>query len=519
MMTAKKYIRLFPVYFVLTFLLACGGSNGDGEEDAADGGSSGSSSGGSNAGFPSLDPNKGNVDSHFINRLGRNSVYVFAGDVTPDDYDGDNGDPVMDAEVFQVNGSCFFQYDASGLSPGTYTVAFTNQAADDNPAADNTINFSGRTVVTIDGNGSIAHNFVADNILRVGPGQTYAKPSDAAAVVNAGDVVEIEAGTYAGDATYWDTDNITIRGVNGRAHMKAEGVEAGGKGIWVTTGNNIRIENIEFSEASVDDENGAGIRAEGNNLTVCNSYFHDNENGMLGGAYGIMIIEFSEFNYNGFGDIGYTHNIYVDDGETLIFRHNYSHHANIGHNLKTRARENYILYNRLMDETDGASSRAIDVPEGGLTYVIGNALQQSENTDNSELFAYGAEGLSGDGRLHKLYAVNNTFVNDRSGGGVFAEVAGGTSTVLFKNNLFVGNATTPSGLDATNIVTNSPGFVDRNGFDYHLLVTSTATNKGTSPGSGDGFDLTPVWQYLHPHSRETRQTNGALDAGAFEYIP
>lgn len=516
-----RRINFLFVLLPVVVMTACN-SGGDTDDNDNDGGSSSSSSGGtstsSSGGFATLDPSLGSVDSHYVDRLGLNRVYIFSGDVTPDDIDNNGVEPLMTVDVLQVAGSCLFQYEATGLNPGDYTIAFTSQAADDNPSTDDAIAFSGRTVVTVDAGGSITHDFVAENILQVGPGMAFSKPSEAAAAASAGDVIEIEAGVYAGDATYWNDSNITIRGVNGYAHLKAEGAYAGGKGIWVTTGNNVTVENIEFSEAAVPDQNGAGIRAEGNNLTVCNSYFHDNENGILGGAYGTMIIEFTEFNHNGLGDYGKTHNIYVDDGNTLIFRHNYSHHAYIGHNLKTRAQNNYILYNRIMDENDGQSSRAIDVSNGGLTYVIGNVLQQGVNTDNSELFGYGPEGLSGDGRLHELYVVNNTFVNDRSGG-LFVGVAGGTDTVLFRNNLFVGNGTVPSGMDASNIITNTPDFVDRDGFDYHLLDTSDAIEKGTAPGSGNGYELTPVWQYLHPHSREERPVNGSLDAGAFEYNP
>jgi hypothetical protein len=55
----------------------------------------------------------------------------------------------------------------------------------------------------------------------------------------------------------------------------------GGKGIWVISGNDTVVENIEFSGAAVPDANGAGIRFEGVNLTVRNCYFHHNQNGIL----------------------------------------------------------------------------------------------------------------------------------------------------------------------------------------------------------------------------------------------
>ena len=97
-----------------------------------------------------------------------------------------------------------------------------------------------------------------------------------------GDTIEIDADVYEGDVAIWYQDNLTIRGVGGgRAHLKANGNNAEGKGIWVIKGNNTVVENIEFSESTVPDENGAGIRQEGAGLTVRNCSFHDNENGIL----------------------------------------------------------------------------------------------------------------------------------------------------------------------------------------------------------------------------------------------
>ena len=51
------------------------------------------------------------------------------------------------------------------------------------------------------------------------------------------------------------------------------GKSAESKAIWVIKGNNCRVENIEFSNCRVPDNNGAGIRMEGTNLTVSHCYF------------------------------------------------------------------------------------------------------------------------------------------------------------------------------------------------------------------------------------------------------
>jgi hypothetical protein len=66
-----------------------------------------------------------------------NVVYVFAGaDVTPDDVDGTPPDPVATAEA-APNTAGDFTYRVA-LEPGSYTVAFTCQAGNDDPEMDET---------------------------------------------------------------------------------------------------------------------------------------------------------------------------------------------------------------------------------------------------------------------------------------------------------------------------------------------------------------------------------------------
>ena len=72
------------------------------------------------------------------------------------------------------------------------------------------------------------------------------------------------------------------------------------------------------------------------------------------------MIEHSEFDHNGFGD-GYSHNLYIGNIDTLIFRFNYSHHAHVGHELKSRAWVNIIEYNRMSNEADGDASRECSI--------------------------------------------------------------------------------------------------------------------------------------------------------------
>ncbi|MDQ3000602.1 MAG: right-handed parallel beta-helix repeat-containing protein [Fibrobacterota bacterium] len=353
-------------------------------------------------------------------------------------------------------------------------------------------------------------------ILDVGPGKTYAKPSAAAAVVKDGDTITITPGVYSGDVAIWPADNLLLMGTAKYAHIKANGAHAAGKGSWVIQGNNCRVRSIEFSEARVPDQNGAGIRLEGNGITISDCYFHHNENGILtGGGSGEIIIEYSEFAENGFGD-GQSHNMYIGNVASFILQFCYTHHAKIGHNIKTRALENRILYNNSSGGTTGTSSYELDMPNGGFAYVIGNVFQQGDATDNPTLLAYGAEGLKNPGK--ELYVINNTFVNDRTNGATFIDIAGGT-TAKVRNNLIVGAGRLLSGTADTsgNVSTTAPAFVNKATGDYRLTAGSPAIDKGKDPGSAGTVNLAPTMQYLHPANAEKRPVKGALDAGAFEF--
>ena len=268
----------------------------------------------------------------------------------------------------------------------------------------------------------------------MGPGKTYAMPSAAADAAISGDVIKITAGDYVGDVTTWYANNLTICGVGGRARLFANGKNAQGKGLWVIQGGNVTVDSVEFHDAKVPDQNGAGIRAEGLNLTINNSGFYDNENGILGGDAGTVTIDRSEFARNGFGD-GFTHNIYIGPIDRLNVTASYFHEAKIGHNLKSRAKQTYIENSYFMDGPTGTSSYLVDFPNGGAVYMRGNLFQKGPNADNSIAIAYGQEGLNKP--VNTLEMVHNTVVMTRSGG-TFTVAPGGTQSVKLTANLFAG---------------------------------------------------------------------------------
>ena len=362
-------------------------------------------------------------------------------------------------------------------------------------------------------------------IHQVGSTKTYVSPNALfqEGIVQDGDTIEIDAELYSGTPSLavWQSLDLLIRGVGGRPHMKVDDEYIWGKGIWVLAGNNITVENIEFSGAKVPDQNGAGIRLDGIGLTVRHCYFHNNENGILtSNPYdGDILIEYSEFDNNGAGD-GFSHNLYIGHVNKLTFQFNYSHHGYIGHNLKSRAEENYILYNRIMDEDTGESSRLIDLSNGGFSIILGNLLMQGNNAQNNNLVGYGREGLTNS--HNELYYINNTAVNKRQASCIFLDIQEGTSIASVANNIFAGSGTLING--TTTSMSNNVSdenidnllFIDELNYDYNFETTSPAVDAGTMVDSINGISLIPEFIYVHPTSSASRIIVESIDAGAIE---
>lgn len=345
-------------------------------------------------------------------------------------------------------------------------------------------------------------------VLKVGPQQQIRLVSTAAKLAQDGDTVEIEAGDYPGDVAVWKQNRLTIRGVGGRPRLIAAGAHAEGKAIWVVRGGDITVENIEFTGARVPDRNGAGIRFERGHLVVRNCRFTDNENGILtGGGNMELEIENSEFGHNGAGD-GQSHNLYVGAIRKLSVTGSYFHHAKVGHLLKSRAEENFILYNRLSDETGGRASYELEFPNGGIAYVIGNIIQQSSTTENGVMVSFGAEGYKHP--KNELYLINNTLHDERPQGGYFLVAKPGFQVVKAYDNLLIGKRPLNSGgIDGEFV--NNPNvewepFVLPQRHDYRIKRESPLHRTWRDPGSANGFSLVPSREYVHPTS--TRPLTG-----------
>jgi len=360
--------------------------------------------------------------------------------------------------------------------------------------------------------------------LSVGPGQRFATPCAAVARANPQDVIEIAAGTYT-DSCALNVEGLTLRGIGGRPTIDLSGTDhpAQYKAIYVISAPDVTVENLELTGAHVSDANGANaaaLRIEAGGLRVLSCDIHDNQNGILGGSSGSVTIEHSVFYNNGLGDgcngAGCTHNVYIGEVDALYFRFNWSHHVatdtdDKGHLLKSRAKQNFVLYNRLTGE-DGYDSYEIDLPNGGLAVIVGNVVQKGKRSGNGTSVTWGEEGVKHPDA--RVFLINNTIVSALSSGR-FMYAKGAELTL--QNNLFVGQGVmAPADLPASNLLVDDAHFVDAAQHDYRLAADSPARGRAAEVAAVADLPLRPAFEYVHPAGDRARPS--VRDVGAFEYV-
>ena len=371
----------------------------------------------------------------------------------------------------------------------------------------------------------------------VGPGKMYSTIRAAAQACVNGDTVSVDAGTYRNDVCTWSRSNLLVRAAPGaltRPHLIANGSSENDKGVWLVSpsGMNITFDGFEIEGGYSTYANGAAIRVDNGTpgtVTIKNCYFHDCQMEILA-APQILVITNCELYHSTHTTVGceaaptcYEHCIYVNTGfcQSFTIQYSYIHEADTGNEIKSRAQNTYILYNRIADET-AIPSYSIDIPDGGRSYVIGNVISQGVNSPNTTVLSYAAES-GGNGNLD-LYVINNTFVNERSGG-TFINARAGTVGKVY-NNIFYGPGTLTGGGSFTlasnyqdSQRTNAAQFLNP-AYDYHLTSNTPLSirNAGTAPGTSvTGYLLVPTHQYVYDRQEAPRSLLDALDLGAFEY--
>jgi hypothetical protein len=245
--------------------------------------------------------------------------------------------------------------------------------------------------------------------LEVGPSQTYKMPSAAAAVARNGDHVEIAPGEYF-DCAVWRADDLVIEGTGTGVVITDK--TCMGKGLFVISGNNTTVRNLTLTRARVPDLNGAGIRLDKGSLTVDGVRFINNQNGILGGVSGnVVIIRNSDFEQNGFCGGNCAHALYIGEVDLLLVENSRFSDTRQGHSIKSRALRTEVTGCNIADGPNGTSSYLIDIPNGGALIVKGSTLEKGPKSENhTAAIAIGAEGVTHP--TPEISITDNTFRND-----------------------------------------------------------------------------------------------------------
>lgn len=288
------------------------------------------------------------------------------------------------------------------------------------------------------------------------------------AVDRAGDGDRIE---IVGDGPVYDQcanigrglQDIEIAGVCGRAHLSRRVCSRKGAFV-IGDASGITITNIEVSYltiSEVDGGNAAAVRDQGQGgLALRYVYFHDNQNGILGGA-GRIDIDWSKFEANGgAASPGYTHNTYFSDLVTEVNIRNsvFLRAANQGNNLKSRA-ERLTFHCSVSASLDGDDSREMDISEGGELEITNSLIQQGPESVNRNIIGFATEA-GNESRRHAIQSVvirDTMILNDSHSGTMLAYNAFNGLTLDMANVRFVGPGTPVTNLNGGDVSLGETG--------------------------------------------------------------
>ena len=174
------------------------------------------------------------------------------------------------------------------------------------------------------------------------------------------------------------------------------GTACEGKAALVLRGAEASVSGLIFSNISVADGNGAGIRQEKGNLTVANTWFRDSQQGILTAHDEMMRLVIDRSTFTRLGTCensgGCAHSIYTGDiGHLRVTRSRFEEGTG-GHYLKARAAMVEIASSSFDDSHGRETNYMIDLPQGARGQITNNWFVQGENKENYSAFiAVGAE--------------------------------------------------------------------------------------------------------------------------------
>ena len=221
---------------------------------------------------------------------------------------------------------------------------------------------------------ALAARPAAARVLEVGPGSAYAVPSAAAAAARDGDTVAIAPGEYF-DCAIWHANGVTISALAGGAVVLTDRA-CEGKASFVIQADGVTVRGLTFTRIRVPDGNGAGIRAEGRDLTVADSRFVNDQDGILAAGGGFLHVTGCTFTRNGSSD-GPAHAVLADGLDELRIANSVFADARGGDHISASARRSELDGNRLNDAGIDPARPLVSIA-GGTVALSGNTVELSD---------------------------------------------------------------------------------------------------------------------------------------------
>ena len=218
--------------------------------------------------------------------------------------------------------------------------------------------------------------------LQVGPGQGYDSPSAALKEAADGDTVEIAPGEYF-DCVRVRAANLTIRGTGPGAVLTDQVCD--GKAIIVAQADNLTVRDLTLQRARVADGNGAGIRAEGRNISIEHVQFRNSQSGLMAGDNpdSTITVRDSTFRETGIceGDkcgnsisIGHVARLIIERTDITGNRG--------GHQIVSGADLTELRHDTLQDGPTGSASFQLMLPHGGTLVMEDCAVEKGPHATN-----------------------------------------------------------------------------------------------------------------------------------------
>ncbi len=270
--------------------------------------------------------------------------------------------------------------------------------------------------------------------LQVGPDRELKTAAAAARMVEDGDRVVFDPGEYF-DCAIWRANGITIETATPAGADRTvpsdvvfTDLACGRKAAFVIGGNDVTVRGLTFTRVRVPDGNGAGIRAEGRNLTVEHCRFVNNQTSILSieQPAGALIIRDSYFAGNGACGaggclatlaVGHLARLRI---ERSGFRDPRASQTETGQpvagpQISSAAEATELVDNRIEDGS-GASSALVAFTAAGSLLMTGNVLEKGPRLEDARAAVFAGSGW---GHAVSLTFRGNTLVNHTARPGVF----------------------------------------------------------------------------------------------------